>query len=125
MLVVASGLLILHGLIHLMGTTVYMKLGKIEGLPYKTTLLGSRWNLGERGMWLFGALWVFPAVGFVLCGIALFVGWAWWLPLAMGCALFSLVLTGLDWSAAYAGAIVNLLILGMIWFGADLVTRFL
>jgi hypothetical protein len=117
LLVVASAVLILHGLIHLMGITVYMKLGKIDGLPYKTTLLGSRWNLSERGMWLFGALWVIPAGGFVLCGIALFVGWAWWQPLATGCALFSLILTGLDWSAAYAGAIVNLVILGMIWFG--------
>lgn len=30
LLVVASAVLILHGLIHLMGTTVYMKLGKID-----------------------------------------------------------------------------------------------
>lgn len=123
MLVVAVGGLILHGLIHLMGTTVYMKLGKIEGLPYKTTVLGGRWELGEGGMRLFGGLWVIPAVGFVLSGLALWFGWAWWQPLAVGSALLSLVLTGLDWSVAYAGAIVNVVILGMIWLGPVVVSK--
>lgn len=33
-IVIAALLLILHGLIHLMGTTVYMKLGQIQGLPF-------------------------------------------------------------------------------------------
>jgi hypothetical protein len=49
-LVTFAVLLIVHGLIHLMGTTVYMKLGHAQGIPYKTTLLGGRWELGEAGM---------------------------------------------------------------------------
>jgi len=121
--VVASAVLILHGLIHLMGTTVYLKLGKIDGLPYKTTLLGARWELGESGMRLFGALWVIPAVGFVLSGLALLFGSAWWQPVAIGNALLSLLPTGLDWSSACAGAIINLVILGMIWLGPVVASR--
>lgn len=123
MLVVASAVLILHGLIHLMGTTVYMKLGRIDGLPYKTTLLGARWELGESAMRVFGAVWVIPAVGFVLSGLALLFGWAWWQPVAIGSALLSLLLTGLDGSSAYAGAIINLVILGMIWLGPVVASR--
>jgi len=38
----AALLLVLHGLIHLMGTTVCMRLGEIQGLPYKTMLFGGR-----------------------------------------------------------------------------------
>jgi hypothetical protein len=109
--------LILHGLIHLMGTTVYMKLGRIEGLPYKTTLLGGRWQLGEPGMRVFGALWVVPAVGFILGGAALLAGLAVWTPLIIGTAVISLILTGLDWKAAYAGAILSAAILVIVWLG--------
>ncbi len=55
-IIIASIILVLHGLIHLMGTAVYMKLTRIQGLNYKTTLLGGRWDLGEGGIKVFGAL---------------------------------------------------------------------
>ena len=122
-LVAASAVLIVHGLIHLMGTTVYLKLGKIEGLPYKTTLLNGRWDLGERGMRVFGALWVLPALGFVLGGVAVLAGWTSWLPMVTATTVFSLVLTVLDWQAAFAGAILNALILGLIWLGPIFLSR--
>ena len=35
---IAALVLIAHGLIHLMGTIVYMKLGEIQGFKYKTIL---------------------------------------------------------------------------------------
>jgi hypothetical protein len=110
-------LLVLHGLIHLMGTTVYMKLGQIQGLPYKTTLLGGRWDLGERGIRVFGALWMLPAVGFVLAGAALFVNHPAWGSFAIVSCVVSLVLTLLDVRAAFAGAILDVLILAAIWMG--------
>jgi hypothetical protein len=46
----AAAVLVLHGLIHLMGTAVYMRLADVQGLSYKTTLLGGRLDLGENGM---------------------------------------------------------------------------
>ena len=58
LLIIVSIGLVLHGLIHLMGTTVYMKLGMIEGFGYKTTLLAGRFDLGAGGIAVFGALWV-------------------------------------------------------------------
>ena len=110
-------LLVVHGLIHLMGTTIYAKLGQIQGLPYKTTLLGGRWDLGERGIGVFGALWVLPAVGFLLAGAALFVNHAAWGSFAIVSCVVSLVLTLLDVHAAFAGAILDVLILVAIWVG--------
>jgi hypothetical protein len=46
---IAALVLITHGLIHFMGTIVYMKLGEIPGFNYKTTLLNGRWDLGVFG----------------------------------------------------------------------------
>jgi len=115
--IAAAVVLVLHGLIHLTGTAVYMKLAEIQGLSYKTTLVGGRWDLGERGIRVFGALWTLPAVGFVVSEVALLAGWVWWQPLLVAVALFSLVLTILDWSSAFAGALLNLVILGVVWLG--------
>jgi hypothetical protein len=48
--IIAVIVLILHGIIHLMGTTVYMKLGEIQGFTYKTTLLSGHWDLDSNGI---------------------------------------------------------------------------
>lgn len=106
-IIIASIVLLLHGLIHLMGTAVYIKLTTIEGFVYKTTLLGGRWDLGEGGIRVFGVLWALAAIGFIVGAVALLAGWGWWQPVLVGVTLFSLVLTGLDWSVAYAGIIIN------------------
>jgi hypothetical protein len=106
-----------------MGTAVYMKLVRIEGLPYKTTLLGGRWNLGGPGMRFFGALWALPAFGFVRGGVALLAGHAMWVPVVVVTTLVSLLLTVLDFSAAYAGAILNAVILAMVWLGPVIRSR--
>jgi hypothetical protein len=107
----------LHGLIHLMGTAVYMELTEIQGFSYKTTLLGGRWDLGDNGIRIFGALWVVPAVGFIVVAVALLAGWEWWQPVLVAVTLFSLVLTVLDWSIAYAGIVINTVILAAVWLG--------
>jgi hypothetical protein len=112
--------LFIHGLIHLMGAAVYLKLATIEGLPYKTTLLNGHLDLGERGMGVFGVLWVLPAAGFVVAAVAFFQGWFWWRPFLLTTTLVSLVLTGLDWDTAYAGGILNILILALVAYGPRL-----
>jgi len=115
--IIAALVLVLHGLIHLMGTAVYMKLTEIQGFSYKTTLLGGSWDLGENGIRVFGALWVAPAAGFILIAVSLLAGWEWWRPALVAVTLFSLVLTVVDWSIAYAGVVINTVILAVVWLG--------
>ncbi len=107
-------ILIFHGLIHLMGTIVYMKLGSLEGFPYKTTILNGQIDLGANGMSLFGGLWALAALGFMLAALNLMLGWKVRQPLLVSVTLFSLVLTSLDWEIAFAGAIINLVILTVL-----------
>ncbi len=122
--IIASIVLILHGLVHLMGTVVYTKMGSIEGLKYKTTLLGGRWDLGERGIAVYGALWAVAAVAFIVAAAALWAGAEWWRPLVVVVTLFSLALTALDLSVAYAGAALNVLILAALWLGPRIIAWF-
>jgi len=45
----AAFVLVVHGLIHLMGTAVYARHAEFKGLSYKTTLLSGHWELREGG----------------------------------------------------------------------------
>jgi hypothetical protein len=108
-------LLNLHGIVHLMGTTVYLKLGEIEGMGYKTTLLGGRWDLGESGIGVIGVLWAVAALGFIAVALAIAAKWRWARPALFTVTLVSLALTVLDWERAYAGAIINIIILAALY----------
>ena len=109
-------LLLAHGLIHLIGTVVYLRLGEVKGFAYKTTLLGGRWDLGTSGIGVFGALWAVAAVGFIVAALALLTNRRGWRPILAAVTVFSLVLTGLDSSLAFAGVGLNLVILiAVLW----------
>jgi hypothetical protein len=123
LLILGSIVLILHGVVHLMGTTVYLKLGNVEGLPYKTSLLGGRWDVGSTGIGLFGVLWGIVALGFIASAVAMLMGWEWWQPALIVVTVASLLLTLFDWSSAYAGAILNTLILIAFWLWPTMLRR--
>ena len=89
----AVAILWVHGLIHLMGAVVYMRLGSIEGLPYKTVLAG-RWD-----------------VGFVVAGAGLAAGADWWRPMTLVTAALSLVLALIDWPVAFVAVGVDLVVI--------------
>lgn len=113
--IISAIILFFHGIIHLMGTTVYMKLGSLDDFPYKTSILNGRMDLGESGIYIFGVLWALAAIGFVVTAVGLFNQSKWNQSLLIGVSIFSLVLTGLDWEIASTGFIVNVAILVLIW----------
>lgn len=120
--IIAAVVLALHGFVHLMGTTVYLRLGTIEALPYKTTLLGGRRDLGPMGIGMYGALWAVAVAGFVVAALAFGFGWGTWQGILLGVTLFSLLLTALDWQVALAGVALNLAILLLLELGPRLAT---
>ena len=95
-----------------------MKLGTVQGLTYKNTLLG--WNIGETGMLVYGVFWAVAAVGFIVVALAFLAGWEWWRPVLGGVTLFSLVLTALELKEAAAGSILNIIILAILGFGPSI-----
>ena len=110
-LYIGLGIVFIHGLIHLMGFVAYWPLAEIAELPYKTTLLGTRWQVGEMGMRLFSVLWLAAALGLIIASVGAVTGQAWWLPLMGVSVLLSLLVCVLDWSNAFRGALVDLVIL--------------
>jgi hypothetical protein len=90
---------------------VYWQLAVVNEIPYKTTLLNGRWDIGDPGMRIFSLLWLVGTIGFVVAAAGMALRTAWWQPVMLVTALFSLVITILDWDAAKFGAITNIIIL--------------
>jgi len=65
---VLAGLLLIHGFAHLVGFVVPWKLAKLEEMPYKATLLGGRWDVGDVGIRAVGLLWLFVGMGLFTLG---------------------------------------------------------
>jgi len=112
--IAAATFLILHGLVHLLGSASYMRLAVINQLPYKTTFLGGL-DLGVVGTAVYGGLWAVATIGFIVSAVAMLVVWKWWKPALVSVTVLSLVLTTLVWSDAPIGVIVNLVILAVVW----------
>jgi hypothetical protein len=99
---------ILHGLIHLMGFVAYWPLANVPDLPYKTSLLDGRLEMGPAGMRLFSLLWLLVAIGWVIAGALLAFGRPAWAPWMLGATLLSLVICILNWGVAFRGAFIDL-----------------
>ncbi|HET7230942.1 MAG TPA: hypothetical protein VFJ16_13110 [Longimicrobium sp.] len=117
LMIAAAVVLGFHGLIHLMGTVAYCRLGEIDGLPYRTTLLGGRLDVGDGGMMVVGLLWAVAAAGLVTAAAGWLAGWNAWTAVLIPATLLSLVLTALDWSMAFRGTMVDVAILALVWIG--------
>lgn len=120
LIVVTAVLVILHGLVHLMGTAAYLKLAQVPQIPYKTTVLGGRLDLGAVGTAVYGVLWGVAALGLAAAGIGFLAGSDWARALLLGMTLLSLALTVLDWKVAFAGAVIDIVILLVLLVGPRL-----
>ena len=120
---IVAGVLVAHGLIHVLGIAAYTQIAELSQLPYKTTLFEGRWEVGDVGMRLFGVLWGVPAIGFAAAAAALIMGSPSWVPILLSTTVASLALTVLDWEKAFVGAVLNMAILAALWllwwFDAD------
>ena len=108
---------ILHGLIHLIGFLVSWRIITTDEMPYKTTLLAGRVDVGDVGIKLVGILWILGAVGFVIAGYGLWMMAPWWFSATLGATLYSLVLCVVGWPDSQFGVYINLIILGYLFLG--------
>jgi hypothetical protein len=98
-------LLIIHGFAHWEITTAW---GSKES--------ASSWLLGQAGA-LGTVLWAVTLVGFILAGLAVFIGLGIWRPLAIASAVISLVTMALFWHfSMIIGAVVDVgILVALLW----------
>ena len=106
-------LIILHGFAHVVGFAGAFRLS--SDMPYKTTLLSGRVDVGDVGIRAVGALWLLAAIAFVLIGLAGYTNQEWWMKAGISLAAVSLLLCMTELPEARIGMAINtIIIIGMI-----------
>lgn len=113
---VVAALIFVHGLVHLLGPLAYWRLATVSSLPYKTSILLDRVEVGARGMQILGIGFTVAAAAFTTVAAGILFEMSWWRPLLFAAAGLSLVVTVIDVKVAYVGAIIDLLILAMLLY---------
>ena len=117
--------LILHGLVHLLWFVVPWQLTEVDGLPYTTTIIAGRIDLGGNGIRFVGFLWILGTIAFVVAGIGLLLSASWWWPVTVGAAIYSLFLCLLGWSESKWGALIDAIIVAVLIIGSQIGLSFL
>ena len=86
-------------------------------MPYKTTQLAGRIDFGETGIRVMGILWLVGMLAFITSGLGLIFLQPWWQPLTLYTTIYSSLLSILGWPDSRYGLIINILILGYLFFG--------
>jgi hypothetical protein len=106
--------LIAHGIAHLVGFVTYWKIASFEEMPYKTTLLSDRVDVGDAGIRIVGIFWLLTGLAFAVLGIGVITLQPWWYPLIIYLSIFSLLMCILGWPDARFGTLINLIILAFL-----------
>lgn len=112
-----SVLLAAHGLAHLPGFLVPWRWMQSPDLPFKTTLLAGRIDVGVMGIRTVGLAWLATAMVLLVVAAGITLRWRWAeaaAPVAVG---FSLVLCVLELPHARLGLVVNLV--ALLWLAVD------
>jgi uncharacterized membrane protein YccF (DUF307 family) len=107
-------LMMLHAVAHLPGFLVPWKLADMPEMPYGTTLLAGRLDVGDAGIRMIGIAWLLAALTFVVAAAGAAGNRGWWMPVAVAAAVFSLAMSVLGLPAARIGIGVNVVILAAL-----------
>ncbi len=99
--------LLAHGVAHIVGF-----LG--AWAPTRTTIVGSRIDLGAGWIKLVGLLWLAGAFGFGVAAIATLGNASWWPGLAIGLAAASLTLCLVQLPETKVGVVLNVVLIAAL-----------
>ena len=108
---------VLHGLVHLLWFVVLWRITTVDGLPYSTTVLAHRIDVGDTGIRVVGLLWLVATLGWVAAGFGLIFLVPWWQGLTIAVALFSSALCILGLPEAKYGLLINLIVIALLFLG--------
>ena len=97
-----------HGVAHLPGFLISWQLREFSGLPFHTTVLANRVDVGKIGIRLIGVGWLLAAVAFAVLAAATILRAEWWHEAAYVVLGFSLMLCVLGWPRAWIGLTSNI-----------------
>lgn len=117
---ILAGLLIFHGLVHILGFLIFFEITEVETLQYSTKVLGGRVDIGKIGIRILGIIWLLIMIAMVASGVGLLLGTAWWYSLALWSTVASSVVTILGWPDTRFGLLINIVVFILLFLGKSM-----
>ena len=117
---VLAFLLVAHGVAHLVGFVSSWKLAIHAELPYKTTVLSGRVDLGGAGIRVMGVLWLLAALAFLVAAFAVATETGWAVRFSLAAVIASVILCVVGWPDSRIGVTVNVGLALLLAIGARL-----
>lgn len=108
---VIAGILVIHGLIHVLGVVTNWEIAEVDELGASTLF---DVEPGGGPALVLGLLWLVAALGFVAAGVGLAARARWTRTVAAAAAAVSLVVTVMWWSDAWIGAVVSAVVCAVV-----------
>ena len=115
---ILAAILAAHGVAHFVGFVFSWRIATLAELPYKTTILADRIDVGDGGIRAVGIAWLSVGAGFLAAAAAVAAHAPWALPLTFVLVLASVPLCAIGWPDARIGLAVNIGILAVLLLGA-------
>jgi hypothetical protein len=111
-----AAMLAAHGVAHIPGFVVSWRVGVLPELPYTTTILAERFDVGDAGIRVVGLLWLLACLGFLNAAVlvTMRVPSAYRVTLFMTVASFALCAVG--WPDSRIGLWVNVVLAALLAF---------
>ena len=120
MRVALAGFLFVHGIAHLVGFVVPWRIFQAEEMPYSTTLLAGRLEVGDLGVRLVGLIWLGLTLAFFVAAGLVWVERPGWPDTVIVLAGASLVMSVIGLPAARLGIPINIVLLAVLLGGLAL-----
>ena len=113
-----AAMLAAHGVAHIPGFVVSWRVGALPELPYTTTILAERFDVGDAGIRVVGLLWLLAGLGFLNAAVlvTMRVPSAYRVTLFMTIASFALCAVG--WPDSRIGLWVNVVLAALLALNA-------
>lgn len=102
-------------MVHVLGFVVAWKLLSVAAMPYSTALLDGHLGIGSAGIRVLGVVWLLVSFGFVGAAFGVWRRSRWALRVLAVAVPISAFLCLCEIGSAYAGLVVNCLILVSLW----------
>lgn len=103
--------IIIHAVAHLVGFVVPWKIAKLEEMPYKTTVLGGKYNVGDKWIRVIGLFWLTASILFFAAVAGIILELQWWKSFVVGASVFSFILSIIGLPDSRIGLWFNVLLI--------------
>jgi hypothetical protein len=106
--------LFVHGIAHLPGFLVPWRIATLKDMPYKTTVVAGKVDIGDTGVRAVGVLWLAVGFAFAASGVGVIARVPWWRPVTMTAAALSFVLSIINRPDSRIGVLINAAIIAFL-----------